>query len=305
MRSPYFWQVCLVLMIGVLSVSSTAIFIRLALEVSGELGLEFSLFLSASRLIIASLFLVPIWPTTFNNKVNDSAYYYAIGVGVCLGFHFVVWITSLSFTSIAVSTTLVTTHPIWVAILSWIFFQDKPRKMTLFGIIIAFLGGILIAVAGGQETNSYSQAFLGNSLALMGGILVSFYLILGREAQKQGLKISSYSVIVYTTAALLLFPMPFIFGSGYIHYPKPVYLYVFLMAIFSQLIGHTSINWSLRWLSTPLVTLAILFEPVGSSILGFLIFQETPSFFVFIGAIFILIGVIFAVISSQDNHKSV
>ncbi|MGK7941652.1 MAG: DMT family transporter [Crocosphaera sp.] len=305
MRSPYFWQVCLVLIIGVFSVSSTAIFIRLALEAAGKLGLEFSLFLSASRLIIASLFLVPVWPSTLKNKVNNSAYYYAIGAGICLGFHFVLWITSLSFTSIAASTTLVTTHPIWVAILSWIFFHEKPQKMTLLGIIIAFLGGIFIAVSGGQETTSYSQPFLGNTLALMGGLLVSFYLILGREAQNQGLKISSYSVIVYTTAALLLFPTPFIFGSGYTHYPQSVYLYVLLMAIFSQLIGHTSINWSLRWLSTPLVTLAILFEPVGSSILGFFLFQEVPSIFVFIGAIFILIGVILAVISSQDKHKSV
>ena len=305
MRSPYFWQVCLILLIGVFSVSSTAIFIRLALEAAGNLGLEFSLFLSASRLIIASIFLVPVWRNTFKNKVNYSAYYYAIGAGVCLALHFVVWITSLSFTSIAASTTLVTTHPIWVAILSWIWFQEKPKIMTFLGIIIAFLGGVLIALGGGQETTSYSQPFLGNILALMGGLLVSFYLILGREAQKQGLKISSYSVIVYTTAALLLFPTPFIFGSGYTHYPKPVYLYVLLMAIFSQLIGHTSINWSLRWLSTPLVTLAILFEPIGSSILGFLLFKEIPSIFVFIGAIFILVGVIFAIVSFQDNHRSV
>ncbi|MDJ0511485.1 MAG: DMT family transporter [Crocosphaera sp.] len=304
MRSPYFWQVSLVLIMGVFSVSSTAIFIRLALEAAGELGLEFSLFLSASRLIIASLFLVPVWPKTLKNKVNSSAYYYAIGAGVCLAFHFVFWITSLSFTSIAASTTLVTTHPIWVAIMSWIFFQERPQKITLLGITVAFLGGVLIALGGGQEINSYSQPLLGNSLALMGGVLVSFYLILGREAQKQGLQISSYSAIVYTTAALLLFPTPFIFGSGYNNYPQPVYLYVLLMAIFSQLIGHTSINWSLRWLSTPLVTLAILFEPVGSSILGFLIFQEVPSIFVFIGAFFILVGVILAVISSQDKNKS-
>ena len=98
---------------------------------------------------------------------------------------------------------------------------------------------------------------------------------------------------------MLLFPLPFIFGDGYTNYPNSVYFYVLLMAIFSQLIGHTSINWSVRWLSPNLVTLGILFEPMGASFLGLILFQEMPSILVLIGAVIILIGVIIAVISSQ------
>ncbi|ACB50203.1 hypothetical protein cce_0852 [Crocosphaera subtropica ATCC 51142] len=305
MRSPQFWQITLILTIGVFSFSSTAIFIRLALDASGKLGLEFSLFLAASRLMIASFVLLPAWQTVVKHKANVKAYYYAIGAGFSLAFHFVFWITSLSFTSIAASTTLVTTNPIWVSILSWVWFKEKLKKLTILGIIVALLGGILIALGGNDVNNSYSQPMLGNLLALMGAWFVSLYLIFGKISQQEGLKISSYSVIVYTTAAILLFPLPFLFGSGYTNYPHSVYVYVVLMAIFSQLIGHTSLNWSVRWVSPTLVTLAILFEPIGSSFLGFIIFQEIPSMLVLIGAIIILIGVIIAVLSSQNKDKSV
>ncbi len=304
MRSPQVWQVTLILTLGILSVSSTAIFIRLALEASGQLGLEFSLFLAASRLIIASIVLLPAWRTVIKNEVSLKAYYYAIGAGFSLAFHFVFWITSLSFTSIAASTTLVTTNPIWVALLSWFWFKEKLKKITILGIFIALLGGIFIALGGNDINNSYSQPLLGNILALMGALFVSFYLIFGKIAQQEGLKISSYSVIVYTMAAILLFPLPFFFGTGYTHYPNNVYVYVVLMAIFSQLIGHTSINWSVRYVSPTLITLGILFEPIGASFFGFLIFQEIPSILVLIGAIIILVGVIIAVISSQDKEKS-
>ncbi len=304
MRSPQLWQVTFILTLGILSVSSTAIFIRLALQAANNFGLEFSLFLAASRLIIASIVLVPAWQTVVKNKVNRKAYYYAIAAGFSLALHFVCWITSLSFTSIAASTTLVTTNPIWVAFLSWFWFKEKLKKVTLLGIVIALLGGIFIALGSETANNSYNQPMLGNSLALMGAFFVSFYLIFGKLSQQEGLRISSYSVIVYTTAALLLLPLPFIFGSGYTHYPKSVYFYVLLMAIFSQLIGHTSINWSVRYLSPTLVTLAILFEPIGASFLGFILFKEIPSFLVLIGAIVILLGVIISVLTSQNKDKS-
>lgn len=303
MRSPQLWQVTLILAIGIFSVSSTAIFIRLALQASGKLGLEFSLFLAASRLIIASMVLLPAWRTVVKNKANKKAYYYAIAAGFSLALHFVCWITSLSFTSIAASTTLVTTNPIWIALLSWFWFNEKLKKLTILGIIVALFGGILIALGGSDTNNSYNQPMLGNMLALMGAFFVSFYLIFGKISQQEGLNIGSYSVIVYTTAALLLFPLPFIVGSGYTNYPNSVYIYVLLMAIFSQLIGHTSINWSVRWLSPTLVTLGILFEPIGSSFFGFILFKEIPSNLVLIGATIILVGVTIAVISSQNKNK--
>ncbi len=291
---PKSWQVGIILTIGVLAVSTSAIFIRLAMEAAGKQGVDFSLFLAASRLSLASLILLPTWRKIKTTNVNLKAYYYAIAAGVCLAVHFATWISSLAFTSIAASTTIVTTNPIWVALLSWFCFRERLSRRTIVGILIALVGAILIALGDGNTESSYNNPLLGNSLALIGSWMVSFYLLLGSQAQKQGLSISNYIAIVYTTAAIALLPLPLVFGDGYLGYPDRVYVYILLMAIFPQLIGHTSFNWSLRWISPTFITLGILFEPIVASLLGLIIFAEMPSIFVLVGGSIVLSGVAIA-----------
>ena len=220
---------------------------------------------------------------------------YAAAAGLCLAVHSALWITSLSFTSIAASTTLVTTNPIWVALLSWLWLKEKPKALTVLGIGIAFGGGVLIALGDTGAVTAGSNPPLGNFLALVGAWMASLYFLLGREAQQRGLGIGSYVVVAYSTGALVLLPLPFIAGSTYVGYPVAVYLYILLMAILSQVVGHTTLNWAVRWISPTLVTLAILFEPVGSSILGYLIFNEVPGLLVLVGAVVVLAGVAIAI----------
>jgi drug/metabolite transporter (DMT)-like permease len=220
---------------------------------------------------------------------------YAAAAGVCLAVHFATWITSLSFTSIAASTTLVTTNPVWVALLSWLWFKEKPTRLTVLGIGVAFMGGVLIALGDTGAVSAGNNPPLGNFLALVGAWMVSLYLLLGREAQRRGLGIGSYVAVAYSTGALLLLPLPLVFGSTYVGYPIAVYLYILLMAVASQVVGHTTINWAMRWISPTLVTLAILFEPVGSSFLGYLIFKEVPGLLVLMGAVVLLGGVAIAI----------
>ncbi|HAC64510.1 MAG TPA: EamA family transporter [Cyanothece sp. UBA12306] len=301
MRSPSSWQVGFILSLGVLAISLSAIFIRLSINVAGTPGFEFSLFLGSSRLIVAAFLLLPAWHNFHDKLVPPDAYYYAMGSGLALACHFATWISSLSFTSIAASTTLVTTTPVWVSLISRIWFQEKLTKTTVIGIIIALIGGISIAVGDIQGTDQASNPILGNSLAFLGAVMASLYLVWGQQAQIKGLTVKRYIALVYTLGALLLFPFPFIMGSGYLGYPKSVYFYVLLMAVFPQLFGHTSFNWAVRWISPTLVTLAILFEPVGSSFLGFILFGEVPSLSVLVGATILLLGVTIAVLGARNK----
>lgn len=133
----------------------------------------------------------------------------------------------------------------------------------------------------------------------MGSWLVSFYVLLGSQAQRWGLSLGSYIGVAYTTAALVLLPIPLGFGSGYFGYPGAVYLYILLMAIICQLVGHTSFNWALGSISPTLVTLSILFEPICASFLGWWIFAEVPSFSVWLGGLVLLTGVAIASNSSK------
>jgi drug/metabolite transporter (DMT)-like permease len=301
LQQPLRWQVGLVLLVGVFAISTAAIFIRLAGASAGESGVGFSLFLAASRLAIASLFLLPAWRNLRASQLSPGALQYAGAAGICLALHFATWITSLSFTSIAASTTLVTTNPVWVALLSWLWLKEKPTKLTLLGIGIAFVGGVLIASGDTQADAAGTNPAVGNLLALFGAWMISLYLLLGREAQRRGLGIGSYVAIAYSTGALVLLPLPFLFGSNYVGYPLAVYFYILLMAVASQVVGHTTLNWAVRWISPTFVTLAILFEPVSSSFLGYLIFKELPGGMVLVGAVVLLGGVAIA-IAGRSSH---
>lgn len=292
---PKSWQVGIILAIGVLAISTSAILVRLAMESAGKQGVSFSLFLASSRLSMSALILLPTWRKIIKNRdISPQAYYYAIAAGVCLAFHFATWISSLAFTSIAASTTLVTTNPIWVALISRFWFKEKLSKKTILGIFIALVGSVLIALGDTKVEKSYISPMIGSSLALIGAWMASLYLLFGSQAQKQGLSTNHYIAIAYTTAAIILLPFPLLVGNGYVGYPQQIYFYVLLMAIVPQLIGHTSFNWSLRWLSPTFVTLSILFEPIGASFLGFILFTEIPSISVLVGGGILLSGVAIA-----------
>jgi drug/metabolite transporter (DMT)-like permease len=296
-------QVLIVLLFGVVGVSTAAIFIRLCLQVAEESGLGFSLFIAAYRLMIASLIIFPFVQPSSLSKVPKKGYWYAIAAGITLSIHFAAWITSLSFTSIAASTTIVTTNPIWVTLLSWLWFQEIPKRLTILGIVIALLGGFCIAIGDADSLNSGSNPLLGDGLALLGAWSVSFYLLLGKQAQALGLTIRNYSAIAYTTAAIVLLPLPLFFGIHYFGYPAELYIYLLGMAIFSQVLGHTSFNWAVRFISPTFVTLAILFEPVSASLLGFFIFGEVPSQLVLVGALILLVGVAIAVLAQNQFNR--
>ena len=295
---PSSWQIGIVLFLAVFAVSLAAILVRLSMEATGLQNIGFSLFLAASRLIISALILLPAWRNIKQVQVTDRAAHYAIAAGICLALHFASWITSLAFTSIAASTALVTTNPIWVGLLSRWWLKEKLSKSAMSGVAIALGGGILIAFGDSSQSGNGSNPILGDILALWGAWMASLYLLLGSQAQQRGLSITNYIAIAYSSAAIVLLPLPFLFQTNYLGYTGKVYLYVCLMAILSQCIGHTSFNWALRWISPTFISLSLLFEPVVSSWLGLVIFSEIPSFLVLLGGLTVLVGVAVTIIAS-------
>jgi drug/metabolite transporter (DMT)-like permease len=302
-RPPH-WLVWLILSIGILAISTAAILVRLASLSADKSGVGFSLAIAAARLTLASLLLIPAWPRISWQALQPGALAYAGAAGVCLAFHFTTWTTSLSYTSIAASTSIVTTNPLWVALLSWLWLKQKLTKKTIVGIALALSGGLIIGLADLGPGHLASNPLLGNFLALTGAWGASLYFLFGQQAQARGFGIGGYIAVAYSLAAAILLPLSLIFGPGYFGYPPSVYFYLLLMALLPQLIGHTSFNWAVRWLSPTVVTLAILFEPVGSSFLAFLLFQEVPSYLLLIGAVFLLFGVAIAALGTRKTLRS-
>ncbi|MDZ7705894.1 MAG: DMT family transporter [Trueperaceae bacterium] len=274
-------RVFLVLGVGVLAVSFAAIFIRLA-EAPGVV-------VAAYRMLIASLIILP-WTVRALRRTPLTRHNlgYTLLAGLFLGAHFATWITSLSFTSVAASVTLVTTNPLWVALFSWLFIGLAPSMSVLAGVLVAVLGGALIGFdSGGVGSNP----LLGNLLALTGAICASAYFLLGRAAQRRGLSLQAYVGVAYGVAALVLLPLPLVFGFDYGGYPLATFSWILLLALVPQLIGHTSFNYAVKHLDPTLVATVILLEPIGSSLFALVLFSEVPSLLTIVGAAILLVGV--------------
>lgn len=298
---PALWRVIVIVLLGVLAVSTGSIWVRLALKLRGEGGLAFSLIVAASRMTVAALLLSGNW-RKMPGRVSGGQMAGAALSGLFLALHFAAWISSLSYTSIAASTTLVTTTPLWVALFSAIVLGERLSRRTWLGMVLALSGGVLVASGEMAIAVPGSQPLLGNGLALLGAWIVSIHLLLGRRIQQQGLDLGNYVTITYTVAALVLIPIPWLLGEGYGGYPPLFYGYLLLMGLFPQLLGHTSLNWALRWLSPTWVTLAVLLEPISASFLGFLLFGEVPGSDVFLGGVVVLTGVAIAVLGGRESR---
>jgi drug/metabolite transporter (DMT)-like permease len=238
-------------------------------------------------------------PTITNPKIKQlptPALLLAIASGVLLAAQFCTWTTSLSYTSIAASTTLVTTNPIWTALIGWVWGKERLNRSTWIGMAIALVGGVIIAQSDSGNAVGSNPA-LGNLLALLGAIAMSLYLHLAQRAQQQGLSLNAHITIAYGTAALVLLPLPLLTQTYYWHLEPQFYGYVLLLAIAPQLIGHTSLNWSLRWTSPTIVAVIILCEPVLASLLGYVFLAEAVAIQTIVGAALIMAGVAMSVLS--------
>lgn len=279
--SPTALRVFTILAVAVIAVSLSAIFIRMA-DAPG-------IVVAFYRMLFASLLLVPVTlPALGRAKFTARSLSYTVLAGVFLAVHFATWITSLSYTTVAASVTLTTSTPLWMALFSWLFLGRPPPLAMLMGVLLAVAGGAMIGfgdLAGG------SRPLLGDSLALLGAISVTVYFLLGRAAQRLGLGLAAYAGGAYAVAALVLLPVPALFGYSYLAYPAEVFMWIGLLAAVPQLVGHTGINYAMKYIDPTLVATIILLEPVFAALLALLVFAEMPGTLTLLGAAVLLAGV--------------
>lgn len=278
--NPYF-----ALVIGVFAVSTGAIFARLADAPA--------LVIAAYRLGLASLILAPLAWFKARHEIaalSKQDLKLAVISGFFLAMHFATWISSLDYTSVANSVVLVNTNPMWVGLLTPFIVKERVRRATVISIIISVIGGIII---GYGDFATEGKALLGDALALIGSICAAIYLLLGRNLRRK-LSLLPYIFICYGSAAVILWIIVLCLGlplSGF----SPTTIYAFWgMALISQLTGHTSYNWALKWFSAGLIAVSLLGEPIGATILAYIIFNEGLTAYKVIGGIFILTAIYIA-----------
>ena len=249
------------LSIGIIAISTASIFIKLCDAPA--------LVIATYRLILASLMLSPL--TGYRKpwrgwERKDLGWFFLSGLFLSL--HFALWIGSLKYTSVASSVVLVTTHPIFVGVGGLLFLKERLGLNLIIGIAFSVLGNGLIGY--GDMTLS-KGALTGDGLAFLGAIAASGYLLVGRKMRKDQ-ELFSYIFPVYSTAGLILILLSVIFRQSFYGYSASTYFYLFLLALVPQLIGHTTFNWALKYLPASIVAVAILGEPIGSTILALFYF---------------------------------
>ena len=281
----------LALVSGVLAVSTGAILVRLAHAPA--------LVVAAYRVGLAVLFLAPLaaWKALPElRRLSGRDLKLAAMAGFCLALHFGTWIASLSYTSIANSVVLVNTNPLWVGILTPLITRDRIRKATVAGIFASVLGGVII---GAGDFAGGGRALWGDGLALAGSFCAAIYLLLGRSLRRR-LSLLAYITVCYGSAALSLWLLVAVLRLPVTGFTPGTWSALVAMALVTQLIGHTSYNWALKWFSAGLIAVSLLGEPIGSTILAYLIFDERLTGAKIIGGGFILAGIYLAAAAEND-----
>jgi drug/metabolite transporter (DMT)-like permease len=259
------------------------------------LAVSFWRLLIAVAIIAAILTLRPVgWAPI--RALNRRDWQWAGGAGVLLALHFWSWIASVQYTSVASSVMLVSLQPLFVALLSALFLSEPPKPREWGGIAVAFSGAVAI---GWGDFQVGGLALFGDLLAMAAAFLAAAYYIVGRRLRGR-VDLWSYVFVVYGSATgvlgvlvLLLPDVSFIEGYGSTDWGVFVAL-----ALGPMLLGHTAINYSLRYLRAYVANLAVLGEPVGATLIAWWLpaIAETPSTSTFVGGGLILAGIVIALL---------
>jgi len=270
-----------VLTLGIVVISFGAILIR---SVSGA-----SVFaISAWRLGVASLILLPISVHRGAlTSISKRNLLFSVVSGFFLSLHFILWIASLDYTSVASSVVLVSTSPIFVGLGARLFIHEPPSRLLKIAIALA-VGGA--AVIGWGDMRLGGTALQGDLMAVGGAIMAAGYLLSGRRV-RQEVPISGYALMAYGTATILLLIVCLAMGQPLGGFSLPDYVWLILLGLGPQLLGHTSLNWALEYLEASVVSIVTLGEPIGATILAYIIFGEALTLTKAVGGAIILVGI--------------
>lgn len=283
--NPYF-----ALIFGVFAVSTGAIFARLA-DAS-------PLVIAAYRVGISALVLTPLaWWKARDELKSLTARELALALisGFFLAMHFAAWISSLNFTSVANSVVLVNTNPLWVGLLTPLIANERLKKAAIISILMSVMGGVIIGLG---DFATGDDSLLGDGLALCGSVCAAIYLLLGRNLRRR-LSLLPYIFVCYGSAAIILWLIVLALNLPITGFSIDTYAAFLGMALISQLIGHTSYNWALKYFTAALIAVSLLGEPIVATLLAYLLFNEGLTWSKIVGGVLILFAIYIA--ASAEN----
>ncbi|MCQ5366001.1 DMT family transporter [Anoxybacillus salavatliensis] len=270
------------LIIGALSISTSAIFVKFTDAPSAVIAFY--------RLFFAVVFMTPLFIVKHireTKQMNKKDWAFAVLSGTLLAFHFILWFESLRYTSVASSVVLVTLQPIFAFVGGFFFFKEKMTMSEWVSALLAILGSVIISWG---DFRVSGKALYGDMLALIACAMVTGYWLVGQHLRKQ-FSLITYTYIVYGIASLVLSVYVSLFRYSFLSYNANDWWCFILLAVIPTLFGHSLFNWAMKWVNAAMVSMAILFEPIGAIILAYIWLDEQVYLSQGIGSFFIIIGI--------------
>ena len=278
-----------ILFVGLVAAATAGTLVRLALEE----GMP-PIAIAAGRLLVATAVLAPVALTRHRDefrKLNALDWQLLLLCGVILGVHFVTWISSLEYTSVLASVTLVSTAPLFILIFGLVFLRERVSGVVVTGIAVTLVGSLIVGLgADAGHATVRAAPLLGNSLSILGAVAFALCFVIGRRLRGK-LHVVPYVTVVYGTGALFLTVLTVARGGSLFGYSPMAYLWLVGVGLVPQLIGHSALNYALGYFPAAYVGLMTRFEPVGATLLAAIVLSEWPSAIAVVGGLVILVGV--------------
>lgn len=251
------------------------------------------------RMLFSTIIFTPFFLSRYRDKLRYFFDYRPAVVGFFLAVHFFLWITAFEYTNVANAVIFVALQPLFTLILELIFAREDLREGVIYGIILALLGSVIISIG---DINILYEKIWGDLLALAAAFFAASYLFIGRSLRKEVAYIP-YLYIIYTYAAIFLGIFTLLKGLPFGGYEKINYLYFLGLAVGPTLIGHSVLNYSVRYIPTTIVSLAILGEPILTTFYAWVLLGERITLVTFIGGVFIIAGIYRATVMNRTGRE--
>ncbi|TCZ80977.1 DMT family transporter [Paenibacillus albiflavus] len=275
------FPVSILLFIGILAISFSAILVKWSAAPAS--------IIASHRLLVTVIIMSPLlykfWPEM--KKINGASYIKLMWSGLSLGLHFLLWMSSLRYTSVASSTAILTLEPVVVMVGSYFVFRHKTSFSAIMAMLVAILGAMMI---GWGDFRFAGDAWIGDVLSFLSMVAVAIHMILGKSLRTH-MSAFVYSWWVFLIGGLLLLIYNLIIGYSIFQYDANEWLLFLLLAIIPTLFGHVLFNWLLKYMSATTVSMSVLGEPLGATILAYLLLNETITWIQAGAGLLLLIGV--------------
>jgi drug/metabolite transporter (DMT)-like permease len=278
------------LIISIIAISFAAIFVKWSDAPSS--------ILSMYRMVFATVFIIPIaWKkrATFK-QISKKGWFFLVFSGLFLAMHFALWFESLKLTTVASSTVILALQPVVALIGGFILYKERTSKSALVTMGIAIIGVMMI---GWGDIGLGKEAIIGDILSFLCVIAVVCYLLIGQNVVRK-LSHWIYSFCVFMFAAIFLAMYNLVLQIDFVGYEKQEWGIFLLLAIFPT-IAHVIFNWLLNYVNSTTISMSVLGEPVGATLLAVLLLGERLVGWQIIGGIFVLTGVFLFLIQQKNR----